>query len=247
MNSSLINGIFLYFDSSGTLKEIINDAPLRQGNSQVNILYVYWEGHSNYDKIGYIRIALSNGTLLPDTTFSTETVSDEVPYSKNRDLKYFEYGKNYNFYKINLSGLEYNNEDYNEALFAINGSIAIALRIVYTDTDSVSHIQTLGLVALNVESSPFTIELDENINIAQWNTLLVTLPKWISELNNNCVDLTSNQTISGVKTFNSTPIFSSNISNGTNTLALPSKDGTLATQEWILSSVAADEDINNLF
>ena len=79
--------MYLYFDRLGVLKEIINDEALRQGNYNVNKLYIYCERNDIVRlDVSYL---LPNSLVVGPTSFN-ETETAEIPYDKKRDLYYFE-------------------------------------------------------------------------------------------------------------------------------------------------------------
>ena len=87
--------MYVYFDNLGNLKEIVNDKVFRVGNSNYNEIYVYID-KQNYDNVSGITTTY----YLPDGDKSVEAytiniVETQLPYSKKRDLKFFEYFKTY--------------------------------------------------------------------------------------------------------------------------------------------------------
>lgn len=94
--------MYLYFDRLGVLKEIINDEALRQGNYNVNKLYIYCE-RNDIVKLD-VSYLLPNSLVVGPTSFNKteKTETAEIPYDKKRDLYYFEYHKEYNFIVVDL-------------------------------------------------------------------------------------------------------------------------------------------------
>ena len=91
--------MYLYFDRLGVLKEIINDEALRQGNYNVNKLYIYCERNDIVRlDVSYL---LPNSLVVGPTSFN-KTETAEIPYDKKRDLYYFEYHKEYTFIVVDL-------------------------------------------------------------------------------------------------------------------------------------------------
>jgi hypothetical protein len=91
--------MYLYFDRLGVLKEIINDEALRQGNYNVNKLYIYCERN------GIVRLDVSYllpSSLVVGPTSFNKTETAEIPYDKKRDLYYFKYHKEYTFFVVDL-------------------------------------------------------------------------------------------------------------------------------------------------
>lgn len=91
--------MYLYFDKTGVLREIINDEALRQGNYGVNTIYVYVDD-KNYDSIDASFLLPSGAVVGPYHCDSF--VEAMVPYNAKRDLRFFRYGKNYRFCRIPL-------------------------------------------------------------------------------------------------------------------------------------------------
>lgn len=154
--------MYLYFDSQGTLKEQINDEALRQGNSGINQLYIYWERGSLNDSLFYRFKASSMAEVPSGTTYYTEHTVEygEIPFSKKRDLKFFKYFTEYQFYVINIPDV-------------VLGSGGAWLGSIWINKGG--NITTLSRIAFFVEESNATVEADENINIAQWNSLMISL------------------------------------------------------------------------
>lgn len=100
--------MYLYFDRTGVLKEIINDEALRQGNYGINKIYVYVENR-NYISID-VSYVNSEGTIIGSQNHSTFTNPDAdtpadncyIPYNPERDLKFFKYWTPYKFLIIDL-------------------------------------------------------------------------------------------------------------------------------------------------
>jgi len=98
--------MYLYFDKKGALKEIVNDEALRQGNYNVNTLYVYVENVSSTEETIYDLIQatyLLPSELIVGPTGHQEQVVATLPYNPKRDLRFFKYGINYRFFKITMT------------------------------------------------------------------------------------------------------------------------------------------------
>lgn len=130
--------MYLYFDRLGVLKEIINDEALRQGNYNVNKLYIYCERND------IVRLDVSYllpSSLVVGPTSFNETETAEIPYDKKRDLYYFEYHKEYNFIVVDLEADINGNGPLDQA-----GLVHCSISAVLT-----SGILTLGAVNFMVE------------------------------------------------------------------------------------------------
>lgn len=130
--------MYLYFDRLGVLKEIINDEALRQGNYNVNKLYIYCERNDIVRlDVSYL---LPNSLVVGPTSFN-ETETAEIPYDKKRDLYYFEYHKEYTFIVVDLEADINGNGPLDQA-----GLVHCSISAVLT-----SGILTLGAVNFMVE------------------------------------------------------------------------------------------------
>ena len=136
--------MYLYFDRLGVLKEIINDEALRQGNYNVNKLYIYCERNDIVRlDVSYL---LPNSLVVGPTSFN-KTETAEIPYDKKRDLYYFEYHKEYTFIVVDL-----------EADINGNGPLDQA-GLVHC---SISAVLTSGILTLGAVN--FMVELDSAYN-----------------------------------------------------------------------------------
>lgn len=196
--------MYLYFDKTGNLKEQINDEALRQGNSNINKLYVFWEKAVDNVNITalWARFKSDESTYYPSSTtwmVSTTTTTETIPYDKNRDLKFFNYFTEYKFYVVTLP----------DEVLGVSGSWLGTLQFVETNA-----ITTLGQLAFYVSESNSSVEADENINIAQWNYLIkmvsdlseeydgfITDEELQEELANYVTKENVNEDIDGSKTF----------------------------------------------
>ena len=130
--------MYLYFDRLGVLKEIINDEALRQGNYNVNKLYIYCERNDIVRlNVSYL---LPSSLVVGPTSFN-ETETAEIPYDKKRDLYYFEYHKEYTFIVVDLEADINGNGPLDQA-----GLVHCSISAVLT-----SGILTLGAVNFMVE------------------------------------------------------------------------------------------------
>lgn len=130
--------MYLYFDRLGVLKEIINDEALRQGNYNVNKLYIYCERNDIVRlNVSYL---LPSSLVVGPTSFN-ETETAEIPYDKKRDLYYFKYHKEYTFIVVDLEADINGNGPLDQA-----GLVHCSISAVLT-----SGILTLGAVNFMVE------------------------------------------------------------------------------------------------
>lgn len=138
--------MYLYFDKTGKLKEIVNDEALRQGNFGVNKMYIYVEDrtYSSAD-VSYL---LPSGTIVSPINYDTFTDPDAeenencfIPFDSKRDLRYFKYYKPYKFLIVDLEADLNGNSPLDEA-GVVHCNISINL---------ISGILALGELNFNVE------------------------------------------------------------------------------------------------
>lgn len=176
--------MYLYFDHNGTLLETVSTTALRQNNIGVNKIYVHIQdeerpdsGKINESITGLIhRYKKSNGDIVNGT--SVTRPNDGEPYqdgifekkqlqiNKKRDLKHFVYGRDYEFFVLNIpSGRSYevqlpiinaDGEDDTEVqtitedtIFDVAGPVLATI----SATDSIGGVMSLERIAFTVESS----------------------------------------------------------------------------------------------
>ena len=156
--------MYLYFDRSGTLKEMYNPDIERVGNSNVNKLYIYWELAEDLTITGLrTRYKLednSNYPTTPDYVNQYTVATSKIPYDKKEDLKFFKFFKDYQFYVVNVP----------DEVLAKDGAVICSAWFVYGN-----NIQAMGKFAFAVDGDTDMVKPDYNINIAQWNSLITLL------------------------------------------------------------------------
>lgn len=162
--------MYLYFDRYGTLKEQITFNPARVGNSNVNKIFVYWEGVEEFPDWAQ-ELALQTRYLLQDNTqypsattfgFSAQPETTELPFDKNQDLKYFKYYKEYKFLTIDIP----------DEVLSYNGAVKSYIWVLNADK---KRILGLGVFAFMVDGDINEVVPDENISLAQWNMISAQL------------------------------------------------------------------------
>ena len=162
--------MYLYFDRYGTLKEQITFNPARVGNSNVNKIFVYWEGVEEFPDWAQ-ELALQTRYLLQDNTqypsattfgFSAQPETAELPFDKNQDLKYFKYYKEYKFLTIDIP----------DEVLSYNGAVKSYIWVLNADK---KRILGLGVFAFMVDGDINEVIPDENISLAQWNMISAQL------------------------------------------------------------------------
>lgn len=162
--------MYLYYDRYGTLKEQITFNPARVGNSNVNKIFVYWEGVEEFPDWAQ-ELALQTRYLLQDNTqypsattfgFSAQPETAELPFDKNQDLKYFKYYKEYKFLTIDIP----------DEVLSYNGAVKSYIWVLNADK---KRILGLGVFAFMVDGDINEVIPDENISLAQWNMIAAQL------------------------------------------------------------------------
>lgn len=137
--------MYIYFDRTGKIKEVVNDEALRQGNYGVNKLYIYID-RNDVASIDITYLLPSQLIVGPQNYTNRSNV--EIPFDQKRDLYWFKYYQKYNFFVIDLE------EDING-----NGPLDQA-GLVHCDMSmnlTGGYIYTLG--ELN-----FSVELNSTLN-----------------------------------------------------------------------------------
>lgn len=160
--------MYLYFDRKGVLKEIINDEALRQGNYGVNYIKIFWEGTAEQGGNGTSYISLeasylredgsSVGPLLCDTF-----VTEQIPFDRKRDLRWFKYYKDYRFCVIDLSRVD---EDDQSAL-DVAGTVHCSLIAHLAPGD----LYQFGQVNFEVAGDPRAMASTEYISLSDYKYL----------------------------------------------------------------------------
>lgn len=158
--------MFAYFDKNGTLREIINDEAIRQGNmnadslpAYVNAIYAYFEGQDGSNVVSCWAVFMKPDGSLTDEKQYTETATEQIPYDRKRELKYFKYFTDYEFHVVPMP---------NEIL-AQSGTCAATIRLVM-ETGGEKSILALGKIPFVVEDE--VVKADHLITQSQYNYLV---------------------------------------------------------------------------
>lgn len=152
--------IYLYFDKTGTLKEVINDESIRRGTTNVNGLAVYCElwddADFTLDDIWYCQ-RVSCGKLTPEVSFIDNLEIMQVPYKKDVDYTYFKDYKQYKFYVFEFTTeyTQYSGLNVGTVRFAVDDGI-----------------NALGTITFNIQDN--VIKEDNNITQSQYDYLLLS-------------------------------------------------------------------------
>ena len=152
--------MYLYFNRNGVLKEIISDAAVREGSYGYDKVYVYFENDAVTSATANIKFS-DNTTVT--VTLTREVNELEIPYNPERDLKYFEYYKEYQFYSFVLGNTD---PELGEVYSLINGLTEMSISAVI----NANTVQMQGLVVFMIENS--TVVPDTTITQADFQYLL---------------------------------------------------------------------------
>ena len=159
--------MYLYFDKFGTLKEIINDGAVRLGDVNSDTIYIYFEGEPVISGVGLI-LEKPDKTKTNEYYLWFDMTKREIPYNKDRDLKYFEDYKEYQFYTYTLKS-----EDLNQS-----GLYKATIR-----TLEGSSFKAQGLLTFNVEDG--IIKNDECITQSQYDYILENIAGLVDDILSN--------------------------------------------------------------
>lgn len=145
--------MYLYFDNSGILKEIVDDTATRQGNGEVNKIYIYVDGITPRSE--WITYENSDGTKSNELAI-TEQVIKSIPYDRYRDLKYFKDFEEYNFFVATIPS----------SVLSISGLTKASVRLALQDNSFL----VLGLILFTIEES--VVIIDSAITESEYQYLL---------------------------------------------------------------------------
>lgn len=163
---------YIYFDINGRLREYVT-TPKRKGSENVDTLFVYWEGNDgtvvlpSQCFIEYGHESIHAGPLTANKVSRTI-----IPFERERDLRFFQYGKTYQFMCFDLP----------TAVSSTSGFWHSSVSIHDRLTNNV--VQVLGDITFEVEES--SIVPSGNLDLSQYNYILdkvdQTLAKYDSKL-----------------------------------------------------------------
>ena len=162
--------MYLYFDSKGVLREIVNIDNVRLGSTDYNTINVYVENSEkapNCNVWGIIK--RPDGTLTNEMLMSRASKPMAIPYDKNRDLKYFQDYKEYQFFTKTLSS-----EDINQ-----NGLYSMTFRIML---GLGNYLNAQGMLTFNVQNN--VIKKDHLITQSQYDYLIKLFNTELLEIKN---------------------------------------------------------------
>ena len=161
--------MYLYYDRAGNLREIINDAN-RQRNINYNEIYVYVEPSADQPQPedGVYKLPAQwntanaaftrNGVdLVGSLTSMSKITIDEIPYNKERDLKYFKYFAKYQVFMCTIPS----------SVYASAGIVTATVQLA----DTVDNVEnTLTAFSFNVEATT-GVKPDSTMTVAQYDYL----------------------------------------------------------------------------
>lgn len=149
---------YIYFDINGRLREYVT-TPKRKGSENIDTLCVYWEGNDgtvvlpSQCFIEYGHESIHAGPLTANKISRTI-----IPFERERDLRFFQYGKTYQFMCFDLP----------TAVSSTSGFWHSSVSIHDRLTDNV--VQVLGDITFEIEES--SIVPSGNLNLSQYNYIL---------------------------------------------------------------------------
>ena len=173
--------MYIYFDRNGVLREIINTKVTAKGSGN-QYIYAYYENQEDTYIAAAIRYRLPDGTLIPGAGPASGTEKDEmIPYDKNRDLKYFEYGKVYKFNRWEIDVATINNGNVAATITYPNNDVMEIFTFIVEDavvdldkTMSMSDYQYLLKLFMNKEVFAINV-LPEDLTIYPDNALIIEI------------------------------------------------------------------------
>lgn len=149
---------YIYFDVDGRLREYVT-TPKRKGSENVDSLFVYWEGNDGTTLIpSQCFIEYGHEKVHAGPLVANKISKTIIPFDRERDLKFFQYGKTYQFMCFDLP----------TAVSSTNGFWHSSVSIHDRLTNNV--VQVLGDITFEVEKS--SIVPSGNLDLSQYNYLL---------------------------------------------------------------------------
>lgn len=162
--------MYLYFDSKGVLREIVNIDNVRLGSTDYNTINVYVENSEKAPNCNvWCIIKRPDSTLTNEMLMSRASKPMAIPYDKNRDLKYFQDYKEYQFFTKTLSS-----EDINQ-----NGLYSMTFRIML---GLGNYLNAQGMLTFNVQNN--VIKKDHLITQSQYDYLIKLFNTELLEIKN---------------------------------------------------------------
>lgn len=220
---------YIYFDINGRLREYVT-TPKRKGSENVDTLCVYWEGNDgtivlpSQCFIEYGHESIHAGPLTANKISRTI-----IPFNRERDLRFFHYGKTYQFMCFDLP----------TAVSSTSGFWHSSVSIHERLTDNV--VQVLGDITFEVEES--SIVPSGNLNLSQYNYILDSIKDIEGNLDSKLDRTTPTSIIDGngdkVVDFASDKV---TIHKKAQTIEIPVEAKDIANKEYVDSKVSTETE-----
>lgn len=153
--------MYLYFDNSGTLKEIFTSNLTRQSASGWNTIHTYWDNSNGTITNAYVRYVLPDGTVSIQYNYNTKG-NAQLPYERNHDVRFFQYFQDYYFYNFAIP----------DEILALEGPVMATVYYVVSDGYDTS-VVPMGKFTFQVEGNASAgASFDDYVSISQWNYLI---------------------------------------------------------------------------
>lgn len=149
--------MFVFYDKNGVLRETINDEALRLGDYNSKRIYFYFD-NTTPDNI-FVLVEWANLTQTNEISIIDNSVEMEIPYDKERTLKYFKEFKKYKFYYYDIENV------------LSDGLASATVRLVYGENS----INAQGMLLFNVEENK--IKKEHYITQSQYDYLISYIGK----------------------------------------------------------------------
>lgn len=163
---------YIYFDINGRLREYVTTQK-RKGSENVDTLCVYWEGNDGTVVLpSQCFIEYGHESIHAGPLTASKISRTIIPFERERDLEFFQYGKTYQFMCFDLPTAVSSTSGF------WHSSVSIHDRL------SNNVVQVLGDITFEVEES--SIVPSGNLNLSQYNYILdkvdQTIAKYDSKL-----------------------------------------------------------------
>lgn len=159
--------MFVFFDRNGVIREVINDKSIRVGSVNANNIYIYVDGVTPDDV--FVTTQWGDLTKTNEISVVDNIANLEIPYDKERDMKFFKNFKTYKFFVYKLGKITGEGED----ITAI-GSDGLARTTVRITVD-MGQLFALGTLTYNIQES--IIKDDYAVTQAQYDYLLTLVAR----------------------------------------------------------------------
>lgn len=149
---------YIYFDVDGRLREYVT-TPKRKGSENVDTLCVYWEGNEGTTLIpSQCFIEYGHEKVHAGPLVANKVSKSIIPFDRERDLRFFQYGKTYQFMCFDLPTAVSSTSGFWHSSVSIHDKL------------SNNVVQVLGDITFEIEES--SIVPSGNLDLSQYNYLL---------------------------------------------------------------------------